>query len=54
MMTENGADLEQSLAEPPHHIQVHLVGLGISLLSVLILTLHNHVPEEDVNTWSRY
>lgn len=40
-------DLQQSLTEPPHDVQVHLVGLWISLLGVLILTLHDHVPEGD-------
>lgn len=38
-----GSDLEQSLAEPHHDVQVHL-GLGVSLLAVLVLALHNHIP----------
>lgn len=39
-----GPDLQQSLAEPHHDVQVHL-SLRVSLLGVLVLALHNHVPE---------
>lgn len=39
-----GPDLQQSLAEPHHDVQVHL-SLRVSLLGVLVLALHDHVPE---------
>lgn len=39
-----GPDLQQSLAEPHHDVQVHL-SLRVSLLGVLVLALHHHVPE---------
>lgn len=39
-----GSDLEQSLAEPHHDVQVHL-SLWVSLLAVLVLALYNHIPE---------
>ena len=41
--------LQQSLAEPPHDAQVHLMGLWVSLLCVLILTLHDHIPAEETH-----
>ena len=36
--------LQQCLAEPSHDIQVHFMGLWISLLSILIFTFHYHIP----------
>lgn len=41
--------LEQSLTEPPHYIEIHLMRLWVSLLRVLILTLHNYIPAEKDN-----
>lgn len=38
--------LEQSLAKPPHDVQVHVVRLGVPLLGVLILAFHYHIPDD--------
>lgn len=54
MVTHQVTDLQQSLTEPLHNIQVHVMSLGISLLSVLILTLHNHIPEEHTNAHAAF